>query len=119
VIVSSVTASACVAGSARPARSSRTVTRSNAFSPPGTRAQTAARAASAFASMSRPVSTKVPSFRHPPAISAPTFTVSGAGSPRAPLIRTRSGPSCDRETVSSRVTTSGPRYAGPSISYSS
>ena len=45
--------------------------------------------------------------------------MAGAGSPRTPLIRTRSGPTSVTSTVSKRVTTSGLAYDGVWISYSS
>src|SRR5699024_7505696 len=44
---------------------------------------------------------------------ATSATTGGAGSPRAPLIRTRSNPSCASRTESSRNTTSGAAYRAP------
>src|SRR5699024_6815242 len=48
-----------------------------------------------------------------PADVATSATPGGAASPRAPLIRTRSDPSCARRTESSRNTTSGAAYRAP------
>ena len=57
--------------------------------------------------MSRPVSTNVIALRKPPMLFSDTFSVGGGGSPRTPLIRTRSGPSSDSSMVSNRGVTSG------------
>ena len=73
----------------------------------------------ALASWSRPVSTNVIRLRKPPSKLIATLVVGGAGSPRVPLIRTRSGPTSSRRIVSKRATTSGLAYAGAPISYSS
>ena len=48
-----------------------------------------------------------------PLVMATTATTGGAGSPRAPLIRTRSVPSWASRTESSRSTTSGAAYRAP------
>ena len=57
--------------------------------------------------MSRPVSTNVIALRNPPMLFSDTFSVGGGGSPRTPLMRTRSGPSADSSMVSIRAVTSG------------
>ena len=57
--------------------------------------------------MSRPVSTNVIALRNPPMLLSDTFSVGGGGSPRTPLMRTRSGPSCDSSMLSIRSVTSG------------
>ena len=76
----------------------------------------AAFATSAFAGMSSPHRTKLMLLRKPPTLLVDTFTVAGGGAPRTPATRTRSGPSSFSSIVSKRATTSGPRYAGLSIS---
>ena len=62
--------------------------------------------------MSRPVSTNSTWLRYPPSVFSDTFSVGGGGSPRTPLIATRSGPSWWSCTVSSRRVASGPAYRG-------
>ena len=69
-----------------------------------------------MASMSRPVSTNVTALRKPPMLLSDTFSVGGGGSPRTPLIRTRSAPSSDSSMVSTRSVTSGLAYRAPPIS---
>ena len=48
-----------------------------------------------------------PNARQPAWKLTDTFSFSGAGSPRAPVTRTRSGACCSRWTASNRATTSG------------
>ena len=57
--------------------------------------------------MSNPVSTKVAALRNPPMLLSETFSVGGGGSPRTPLIRTRSGPSSLNVMLSNRAVASG------------
>ena len=69
--------------------------------------------------MSSPVSAMVTWFLKPPMLFMATFRSGGAGSPRVPVISTRSFPICSSETVSNREMTSGLAYAGDPISYNS
>jgi hypothetical protein len=57
--------------------------------------------------MSRPVSTNVMALRKPPTLLSDTLSVGGGGSPRTPLMRTRSGPSSLSVMLSTRSVTSG------------
>ena len=57
--------------------------------------------------MSMPVRTNVVALRNPPMLLHDTFSVGGGGSPRTPLMRTRSGPRPASVTVSIRAVTSG------------
>ena len=59
------------------------------------------------------------SLRKPPDRFMQTLSVAGGGSPWMRCMRTRSGASCSSWIVSKRVVTSGPRYSGAPISYSS
>ena len=54
--------------------------------------------------------------RQPPSRLIDTLSFSGAGRPRTPDTRTRSGPSCSRWMVEKSATTSGLAYSGPPIS---
>ena len=65
------------------------------------------------------MSTNVTSFRNPPTLFSDTLYVGGGGSPRTPAMRTRSAATCSSRIESNRAVTSGPRYLGPPISYSS
>ena len=80
--------------------------------PPPRAASSDRRVRSAFSSMSSPVRTKVIELRQPPEQVDADLDSSGAGRPRAPEIRTRSGPTCSTAMVSNRATTSVLGYSG-------
>jgi hypothetical protein len=103
---SSATASSADGGSVAGRPTRRVTAVWNRWRPPS-RSNRAASAIAALASTSRPVSTKLIEFRNPPRWLTATFSRSGAGWPRVPWSRTRSGPTCSTRTVSNRATTSG------------
>jgi hypothetical protein len=110
------TASSFVAGSSLSVRTRRVVTLAKSSGPWGQASQNASSTSAALASMSRPVRAMARSLRNPPSSFIATFSVAGGGSPRTPLMRTRSGPVRASSMVSNRAVTSGPRYAGGPIS---
>ena len=63
-----------------------------------------------------PVSTRDIVLRNPANRLTATFSFSGAGAPRTPLIGTRSGPAGVSAIVSNSAVTSGLAYCGPAIS---
>ncbi len=101
-------ASSFDAASGRSNRSSRTSTSAKRSLPPST-SNSSSSARAALASMSSPVSTSVIVLRKPPTSLSATFSVSGGGLPRTPVIATRCSPSGVSAMVSKWVVTSGPR----------
>ena len=97
----------------------RLVIESKSSGPNGQASQNAASAKRALASMSRPVRARANELRYPPSWFIATFRVGGGAWPLVPEMRTRSWPTWASSIVSNRAVTSGPRYSGPPISYSS